>query len=251
MSQQQSMLDTMSSKASFTFGLVTGLAAFSLLGFGFFVFGGASLSGLPALAKNTNTNAQVAPTPTPPPSPSPTPTPSAPLPEVTDADWVRGDLNTAEVVLVEYSDFECPFCSRHHPSMQQVMEQFGDKVAWVYRHFPLSFHQEAAPSALASECVGEQLGDQGFWQFADAMFANQSILGTTLYEQTAEQLGADMTKYRDCVSSEKYASKISNQMNAGGSAGVTGTPGTFVNGQLVSGAVPAEQLLSIVQSMLQ
>ena len=134
--------------------------------------------------------------------------------------------------------------------MQQLMTDYGDDVAWVYRHFPLSFHPQATPAALASECIGEQGGDDAFWSFADVAFANQTGLGTAFYEQQVQSLGLDLPKYQDCVSSKKFSANVTSDLSGGQAAGVTGTPATFVNGQLVSGAVPYAQLQSIVESAL-
>lgn len=98
---------------------------------------------------------------------SPDPT-AANMPAVTNDDHIRGNKD-ARIKLVEYSDFECPFCQRFHPTMQQVMDKYGDQVAWVYRHFPLSFHPEAQKAAEASECVAANGGD--FWDYADTLFS--------------------------------------------------------------------------------
>ncbi|HBL39668.1 TPA: hypothetical protein DDZ10_03295 [Candidatus Uhrbacteria bacterium] len=225
----------------FAFGLVAGIAIAAIVGL--FFFGGIS-SG-----SGSASELAVIPTTTQP-SVAAQPTPSATLPKVTDEDWVRGDLKKAKVVLVEYSDFECPFCGSHHPTMQQLMTEYGDRVAWVYRHFPLSFHPQATPAALASECVGEQGGDAAFWRFADAMFADQGALGTARYEETVQDLGLDLAKYQDCVSSRKYSANITSDQSGGQAAGVSGTPATYVNGQLVSGAVPYAQLQAIVEAAL-
>lgn len=89
------------------------------------------------------------------------------LQNILDDDHVLGDLTKAKVVMLEYSDFECPYCQNHHSSMVSAMQEYGDDIAWVYRHFPLSFHPEAEPASLASECAGVQ---GKFWEFSDEMF---------------------------------------------------------------------------------
>ncbi len=89
---------------------------------------------------------------------------------VSEADHIRGNAE-ASVVLVEYSDYECPYCRSFHPSMVQAMEEYGDQVAWVYRHFPLGFHATAMPSAIAAECVADEAGNDAFWAFSDAAFS--------------------------------------------------------------------------------
>jgi len=223
----------------FVFGLVAGIACAAILGLLFF--------SAPAVPSDrfvaTDTVPEVV-----------DPTPSAPvvatLPEVTEDDWIDGDLSKAKVVMVEYSDFECPFCGRHYPNMKKIGETYGDDVAIVFRHFPLSFHPEAVPSALASECVGAQGGDEAFFEFKDAMFTYQDSLGTELYEATVQDLGLNLVTYRDCVENNTYTSEISKDQAGGSAAGVSGTPATFINGQLVSGAVPYEQLSAIVEAAL-
>ena len=88
---------------------------------------------------------------------------------LTDADHVRGDRN-APIVMIEYSDYECPFCSRFHPTMKQVMQEYEGQIAWAYRHFPLSFHPYAQVLAEGSECVAELGGNDAFWEFTDAIY---------------------------------------------------------------------------------
>lgn len=226
-------------KMIFLFGLVTGVAVTSLLGGGITLpkAGNANAgSDVVRTFGDTNNGEQAADT-----------EPSGVLAPVTGDEHILGDIENAKVVLVEYSDFECPFCERHHPSMQQAMEEFGDDVAWVYRHFPLSFHPSARPAALASECAAEQ---GRFWEFGDEMFANQASLGDDFYIQTATDLGLNVSQFTDCYESEKYADAVDEDYSSGVAAGVQGTPATFVNGTLVSGAVPYETLQSIIESEL-
>ena len=225
----------------FVFGLVTGIALMAILG------GGINLPSFDSAGTARGSNDKVVAdfgddTGSPVGA-----QPSAQLAPVTADEHIRGDINKAKVVLVEYSDFECPFCERHHPTVQQALDEFGDDVAWVYRHFPLSFHPEARPSALASECAAEQ---GKFWEYGDELFANQSKLGDAYYEELAGDLGLDVGQFNDCYESEKYADIVDADQASGAAAGVSGTPATFVNGVLVSGAVPYATLQDAIEQAL-
>jgi len=163
---------------------------------------------------------------------------------------IRGNPN-APVTIVEYSDLQCPFCKRFHPTVKQVLEKYPDKVRWVYKHFPLdSIHSQATPAAEASECVAEQKGNDGFWEFVDGILENQSRIGQELYKELASEIGVDMNQFEDCVSSRKYKDKVRKDYQEGVFLGVRGTPGSFVNGEEVSGAVPYEYLESVVEEIL-
>ncbi len=129
-------------------------------------------------------------------------------PEITDADYYRGNKD-AKVTLVEYSDFECPFCKRFHPTMLQVMKEYGDKVKWVYRHFPLSFHANAQKAAEASECVGKLAGNDAFWKFTDLYFERTTGNGTGFALDKLADLGAEAgankTSVQTCLDSNEMA----------------------------------------------
>lgn len=172
------------------------------------------------------------------------------LAAVTYDDHVRGNIKKAKVVLIEYADYECPYCGTHHPTMLDIMAEYGDDVAWVYRHFPLSFHPQARPAALAAECVNEQDEDK-FWEFSDTLFENQSQLSADYYAEVAAGLGLNLNQFNDCVDSAKYADVINSDLASGQAAGVTGTPATFVNGQLVSGAVPLATFTALIDGLLE
>ncbi len=180
-------------------------------------------------------------------------------PEVTDKDWYKGNKN-AKVVMVEYSDLECPFCKSFHPTMQQVMKEYGDKVKWVYRHYPLSFHANAQKEAEASECAGKIGGNEAFWKYTDAIFERTTSNGTgfALDKLTplAKELGLNESSFKQCLDSGEMAQKVKDQMAKGTAEGVTGTPGTIIinakgDTQLVPGALPFEQVKPMIDKALQ
>ena len=126
------------------------------------------------------------------------------------------------------------------------MKDYAGKVRWVYRHFPLtSIHPNAQPAAEASECASEQ---GKFWEFADAMFANQESLSTDFYAKTAKDLGLNEARFKDCVATRKYQSLVTSNEQAGLAVGVQGTPGSFVNGVEIPGAVPYAQLKAAIDA---
>jgi protein-disulfide isomerase len=169
---------------------------------------------------------------------------------VTDNDHIRGN-KSAPVTIVEFSDLQCPFCKRFHPTMQQALQAYGDKVRWVYKHFPLdSLHPEARPAAEASECVWEQKGDDGFWQFVDGVFENQEKIGSALYRELAQKIGLNMGQFDNCVSSRKYQKKVEGDFQQGTAAGVNGTPTSFVNGEALPGAMPYDTLKAAIDRAL-
>lgn len=160
----------------------------------------------------------------------------------------------AEIVLIEYSDLECVFCARAHPTLKRIVDESAGKVAWVYRHFPLeSIHPQARPAAVASECLIEQLGSDAFWPFADAMFANQQGMSAAYYTQVAVQLGAEESAFAECVASDRFGSKVDSDATEAIQNGGQGTPFTVVytaNAQVpVSGALPYAQFMSVINSL--
>lgn len=183
---------------------------------------------------------------------APTAAPAVNIPKVTDADHIRGDVN-APITMIEYSDFECPFCSRFHPTTTSILDEYDGKVRLVFRHFPLSFHAEAEPAAEASECAGEQ---DKFWEFADGLFENQGDLGEKLYLKLASDIGLDEKKFEDCLESDKFLAKVRSDMQDGSAGGVTGTPGSFLidkdgNTTAVKGAKPLSSITPLIDEMLQ
>ena len=237
----------------FVFGLVSGIAAVLLMNnFGGLSFaagglgGGSDIvdNGAAAIVDNTGdsgTGVPVAPTKL--------------SVDVSADEHIRGDLSKAKVVIVEYSDFECPFCGKHHPTMQQIFDDYGDDIAWVYRHFPLSFHPNAEPAALASECADEQ---GKFWEYADALFEQQDSLGDDTFLAIAGDLGLNTAKFQTCYDDAKYQDKVDADAASGRNSGVNGTPATFINGTMVTGstgksvgAAPLSAFTSIIDAELK
>lgn len=175
------------------------------------------------------------------------------VPAPTETDHIIGSPN-APVVLIEYSDFQCPFCAMIHPTLKRIVSESNGKIAWVMRELPLyQIHPNAEPAALAAECIAEQAGNTGYWKFADTVFANQNSLGDDLYKQIGQSLNIDMTKYASCVSSKKYQQRIDDESGQASAAGGNGTPFTVVYGNgkqiPVSGAQPYASIMQVIKQV--
>lgn len=163
-----------------------------------------------------------------------------------DEPW-RGDAD-ATVVMVEYSDLECPFCKRIHPDLLKIYNENGGKVAWVYRHYPLSFHPKAQKSGEATECVYDELGNEGFWAMTDAIYEKMPAIELSELPAVAASVGANQTSVAQCIDSGKTAKRVTDDQAEGTKIGVQATPTTvFYNmktgkSQTVEGAVPYDQL---------
>ncbi len=175
-------------------------------------------------------------------------------------DHVKGDITKAKVVLIEYSDLECPFCKRFQPTASEVLSQYGGKVALIYRHFPLdALHKKARKEAEASECAGEQGGDVAFFKYIERIYeitpANDGLDQAEL-PKIAGEIGLDVAKFNACLSSGKFATRIEEQSQSGIKAGVTGTPTTFVLNQKgtqesIIGAQPIETVKQVIDKLLK
>lgn len=171
-------------------------------------------------------------------------------PSVKDDHW-RGSTN-ARYVWVEYSDFECPFCKTVHPSMLKLADAYKDQIAWVYRQFPLSFHQNAEKEAEASECMAEQGGNDAFWNFADKIFERTTSNGTGFaldqLGPLAAEIGLNQTQFQQCLDSGKYTNKVKSSLSDASQAGIQATPTGVIYDMktgktlLVEGALPYDSL---------
>lgn len=181
-------------------------------------------------------------------------------------DHYRGNKD-AKVVLIEYSDFECPYCNKFHPTMVDLMSKYSDKLVWVYRHFPLSFHPNAQPLAEASECVATYGSQEAFWKFSDSVYTKMgdgSILGTDSTNKVVSQetilslasaAGADRAKVKACIDNKEMAQKVKDSQATGTKAGITGTPGTVIMSkkggvELIPGALSLEQVETMLEKHL-
>lgn len=154
----------------------------------------------------------------------------------------------ADVQLIVYSDFECSFCAKHYDTIKQLAQEYGDDILIAFKHFPLSFHQYSETAALASECAAEQ---GKFWEYADKLFANQAKFIDEPWLDFAKELSLDEDKFTGCMDTEKYISRVADNLNEGFDNGVDGTPATFINGELVAGAIPVSNFEQIIDSLLQ
>jgi protein-disulfide isomerase len=172
------------------------------------------------------------------------------LNEITEKDHVYGDPE-APITIIEYSDFQCPFCARFHPTMEEIVAKNSD-VKWVYRHWPLGNHPEAVPSAIASECVAELGGNDSFWAFAKYAFENQRSLGDELYMSFVENSDLDKDAYTTCYEEGRYMDKVQQDYLDGDLSGITGTPGSVLvsaNGSSLnfSGALDFDTVQSLIE----
>lgn len=149
---------------------------------------------------------------------------------------------SSPIQIIVYSDFECPYCANYSKILKQVKDYFNDQVVIAFRHYPLRMHTNAFQAALASECAAEQ---GKFWEMYEALYqANEDdALNEEQYKSAAENINLEMDKFNLCYSTEKYKDKIQSQWLDGLNYGVSGTPGSFVNGEPVPGAVPFEDFV--------
>jgi protein-disulfide isomerase len=175
---------------------------------------------------------------------------------IDEKDHIRGDQK-APVILIEFSDFQCPFCGRFHQTMKEILKEFEGKVKWVYRHFPLdSIHPQATPAALASECVATFGGNEAFWRFSDKLFENQNSLGVNLYQKLVKELGLNLNDFNSCFESKKYKEKIQAHLKDGIDSGVRGTPYSIIiapNGNAfpIKGALSFNQIKILIEKALE
>jgi protein-disulfide isomerase len=160
---------------------------------------------------------------------------------------VRGNPK-APVTVVEFSDFQCPYCVRARPTVNRVRETYGVKVRWVFRHFPLDFHAQAQKAGEAAACAGEQ---GKFWEMHDLLWANTAKLQVADLKGHAATLGLDAPRFGQCLDSGRYSGLVAADLQAGQGYGVSGTPAFFVNGRPLVGAQPFDAFAQVIDDELQ
>jgi len=238
------LLDTINSRSAFWMGVGVGLAAVFTIGF--FVLAYQYFTSDATAKTSANTNAAAVTTNT--------GSGSITVAPVTDKDWVRGNRK-AKISVIEYSDIDCPYCQRFHPTLEQMMDEYGDQVNWVYRHFPLtSLHPNAFKKAVATECVGELGGNDAFWKFLDSVVDDNPSGPVSQLPELAAAAGVSQSKFESCLNSTKYDDAINTAIVAAQDAGGTGTPySVIIAGDQVipfSGAQPYASLKAQLDKLL-
>ena len=175
---------------------------------------------------------------------------------VDETDHILGNPG-ASVTIIEYSDYQCPFCQRLHPTLERIVEESDGQVRWVYRHFPLTqIHSQAQRSAVAGECVAHFAGNDAFWSFSKTLLNNQSSLGDEYYIAQAAKLGVDGSAMETCLDSNEFAERVSADSQNAIAAGGRGTPFSVVidaegNAFPFSGALPYEYVKNIIDQALE
>jgi len=206
----------------------------------------------PGAASPIPTSACAVATPTPPPTSSPTapqPSPTAGVVQVSADDDPALGPEDAPVLIVEFSDYQCPFCARvASETLPQILEAYEGKIRLVFRDFPLtSMHSNAQKAAEAAECAD----DQGqFWAYHDILFQNQQALDIDSLKEYAQELGLDTDAFNECLDSGQYTPEVENDLAQGQSYGVTATPTFFINGRLLRGAQPFSAFEAMIEEEL-
>ncbi len=168
--------------------------------------------------------------------------------EIADSHPSRGGGVDAPVTLVEYTDFQCPFCSRVQPTLNTIVSRYGDNVRHVFKHLPLAMHTEARMAAEASMCAG----DQGqFWQLHDWLFANSRNLSRETILEQARALGLNEEAFTACFDGKTYAAAVQQDMVEAQGLGISGTPGFLINGRILRGAQPLDAFVEVINDELR
>lgn len=164
-----------------------------------------------------------------------------------DDDPTRGAAN-AKIEIIEFTDYQCPFCKKARPTILQILGEYKESVSYTLRDFPLSFHKESFGAHLAAQCAN----DQGkYWEYTEKLFANQQGLKVEQLKGYAKDLGLEATVFDPCLDGKKYAEEVQKDLDEGQKYGVSGTPAFFINGILLSGAQPYSAFKEVIEDELK
>ncbi len=249
--KKNGMVDNMPSRSAFKLGIFMGIAVMFIIGFFVLLAGKFDIKGL--VSKNNNDNANAV-------NNLGTDTNKGNQPAVininpiTKDDWVKGD-SKAKVSLIEFSDTDCPYCTKFHETVNQLLKDYDGKIKVAYRHFPLpSLHPEAPKKAEAIECVGELGGNDKVWAFMDKLFVATKPTLAQL-PNIVKNLGLDSAKFTECLNSGKYTAKVNEQSQQAQAAGAQGTPYSVVlmgdQKVPINGAYPIAEIKTILDGLLK
>lgn len=172
-------------------------------------------------------------------------------PEISESDAVLGNVE-APVKIVVFSDFQCPYCSKFYAQLREIVAQYSEDVALIYKDLPLDFHPQGLNAAHAVRCAGQQ---EMFWEMASQLYSTQDQWGKqegkTPFITMATQLGLDKAQFSSCIEDEVFTEKIERDKEEAQNFGVSGTPATFINGQFFSGVVQTEELTQAIDKELE
>lgn len=160
----------------------------------------------------------------------------------------RGGPATAPVTIVEFTDFQCPFCTRARPTINQVLDLYKNDVHYVMRNFPLEFHSFAKKAGAAALCANDQ---NKYWDYSAKLWENQTALDVTNLKKYAADLKLDSKQFDECVDSDKYLKQVNQDQQDGAKVGVSGTPSFFVNGKMLTGAQPLDAFKKLIDEELR
>lgn len=163
-------------------------------------------------------------------------------PAVSNTDHIQGNPDS-DLIIVEYGDYQCPYCGAAYPVLKEIMKEFGDQIGFVFRNFPLSeIHQYATSAAVAAEATNLQ---GKFWEMHDAIYENQEYLDERFLFELAERIGLDLQKFKTDIQKTELENKVNSDFESGVMSGVNGTPSFFINGKKFNGG--AEDLLRLIR----
>lgn len=247
------MVDNMPSRSAFKLGIFIGIAIMCIIGFFVLLAGKFDVKGLVSKNNNDNVNTNAVNN-----LGADTNNGNQPavinINPITKDDWVKGD-SKAKISLIEFSDTDCPYCTKFHETVNQLLKDYNGKIKVAYRHFPLSsLHPEAPKKAEAIECVGELGGNDKVWAFMDKLFVATKPTIAQLPD-VVKSLGLDSAKFTECLNSGKYTAKVSEQATQAQAAGAQGTPYSviLVGDQKipVNGAYPIAEMKTILDGLLK